>query len=423
MGSRVDRPFLAQNRPVDVSGIGQVPGLVEADMSKWGITLRSSVAVVLCLLPNAVAWSQPGPNGRPAQVRTVQGSWVPVASIAGFVGPLMETCAVTDLSMAVLNDGKVIYTGAFGPGASSSGAPLEPLTVFRAASLSKPVFAYLVMKLVDRNLLDLDTPLFRYVPKPVFTYPGYQDLRYDRRYEVITARLVLSHQTGFPNWRWQNPTERLDIRFFPGKRFGYSGEGYQYLQFIVEKKLGKGLAQIARDEVFLPLGMTQTSFELEERFEGHIAADLSRAPAFLKDKMRTEASAAGSLLTTAADYGRFVTAVLNGEGLSPRSGKEMLRPQVRITSRRLLGPEAAKTDDNTTGLSWCLGWGRFETGLGDAIFHVGQETGCENYVVVFLREKVGMVILSAGEGREAISPKLVARVIGDGYSPFHWLGE
>jgi CubicO group peptidase (beta-lactamase class C family) len=423
MGSRVDRPFLGAKYPVDVSGIGKVPGLVEVDMSKWDITLRSSVAVVLCVFPNAVAWSQPGPNERPAQVRTVQGSWVPVASVAGFVGPLMETCGVTDLTMAVINDGKVIYTGAFGPGASSSGAAVEPLTVFRAASLSKPVFAYLVMKLVDRHLLDLDTPLFRYLPRPVFTYAGYEELRYDRRYEVITARLVLSHQTGFPNWRWQNPTQHLDIRFFPGKRFGYSGEGYQYLQFVVEKKLGKGLAQIAREEVFVPLGMTWTSFELEKRFEGHIAANLSRAPEFLKEKMRTEASAAGSLLTTAADYGRFVTAVLNGEGLSPKSAGEMLRPAVGITSRSLFGPQAAETSENTIGLSWCLGWGRFETGLGDAIFHVGQEEGCENYVVVFLREKVGMIILSAGEVREAISPRLVARVIGDGYSPFHWIGE
>ena len=392
-------------------------------MSRWGITLRFGVAVVLCVFPNFAARSQPGPSGRPAQVRTVQGNWVPVASIAGFVEPLMETCGVTALSLAVLNDGKVVYTGTFGPRASPSGAAVEPLTVFRAASLSKPVFAYLVMKLVDRNLLDLDTPLFRYLPKPVFTYPGYEDLRYDRRYEVITARLVLSHQTGFPNWRWQNPTERLDIQFFPGKKFSYSGEGYQYLQFVVEKKLGKDLAQIAREEVFLPLGMTQTSFELEERFEGHLAADLSGAPEFLKEKMQTEASAAGSLLTTAADYGRFVAAVSNGEGLTPKSAKEMLRPAVRITSSSLFGPQAVKTDKNTTGLSWCLGWGRFETGPGDAIFHVGQESGCENYVVVFLREKVGMVILSAGEYREAISPKLVARVIGDGYSPFHWIGE
>jgi CubicO group peptidase (beta-lactamase class C family) len=408
---------------MDVSGIGQVPGPVEADMKRWGITLRFSVAVVLFVLPNSAVWSQPGPNGRPAQVRTVQGNWVPVASIAGFVGPLMGTCGISDLSIAVINDGRVVYTGGFGPRASSSGAAVEPLTVFRAASLSKPVFAYLVMKLVDRKLLGLDTPLFRYLSRPVFTYPGYEELRYDRRYEVITARLVLSHQTGFPNWRWQNPTEHLGIEFFPGKRFGYSGEGYQYLQFVLEKKLSKGLAQIAREEVFLPLGMTQTSFELEERFEGHIAADLGGVPEFLKEKMRAEASAAGSLLTTAMDYGRFVTAVMQGEGLSSKSAAEMLRPQVRITSRRLLGPQAATTDDETTGLSWCLGWGRFETALGDAIFHVGQETGCENYVVVFLREKVGMVILSAGEGREAISPRLVARVIGDGYSPFHWIGE
>jgi CubicO group peptidase (beta-lactamase class C family) len=408
---------------VDVPGIGHVPGSVEADMKGLAVTLRVGAVAVLCLFPRFAAWSQPAPTGRPDQVRTVQGNWVPAASIPGFVGPLMARCGVTALSLAVINDGRVIYTNTFGPRASSSDGALQALTVFRAASLSKPVFAYLVMKLVDRKVLDLDTPLFRYLPKPVFTYREYEDLRYDRRFEVITARLVLSHQTGFPNWRWQNPSERLDIRYFPGTKFGYSGEGYQYLQFVLEKKLAKDLAQIAREEVFVPLGMTQTSFELEKRFDGHIAADLGGAPEFLKEKMQTEASAAGSLLTTAADYGRFVTAVLNGEGLSAKNAKEMLRPAVRITSRRLLGLEAAKADANTSGLSWCLGWGRFETGLGDAIFHVGQESGCENYVVVFLEEKVGMVILSAGEGREAIAPRLVARVIGDAYSPFQWIGE
>jgi hypothetical protein len=113
---------------------------------------------------------------------------------------------------------------------------------------------------------------------------------------------------------------------------------------------------------------------------------------------------------------------LKGEGLSTQSAREMLRPQVRITSRRLLGPQAEEMGENTDGLAWCLGWGRFETGSGGAIFHMGQDAGCENYAVVFLQEKVGMVILSAGEDRESISPRLVARVIGDGYSPFHWIG-
>ncbi len=379
-------------------------------------------ALLLAAVPDAHAQREPGPSPRPVQIRTVQGSRVPVAGIAGFVEPLMEGCAASDLSLAVINDSTVAYTATFGGKRPRTGGAGEPPTMFRAASLSKPVFAYLVMRLVDRNIVDLDTPLFRYLPRPVFTYEEYGELRNDRRYQAVTARLVLSHRTGFPNWRWQNTSGRLDIKFLPGERFGYSGEGYEYLQFVLERKLGKGLAQLAREEVFIPLGMTDTSFRLEERFEGRLAADLGHAPEFLVRKMRSETSGAGSLLTTAADYAKFVVAVMTGKGLSGRSAAEMLRPQVRIASRALFGPHAAEPGEEADRLAWCLGWGRFATASGDAIFHMGQEDGCENYAVAFLQEKVGLVILSAGEGREPISPRLAARLIGDGYSPFHWMG-
>ncbi len=387
-------------------------------------------AVMLILAANwaftaqsvALAQDSPAAADRSVEVRTIQGSRVEVGTIEGSVGALMEGCGVTALSLAVVNDGRVVYTAGFGTLTRGASTPVGSSTVFRAASLSKPVFAYLVLRLVDRGAIDLDTPLFRYLSRPVFTYPEYGELRSDQRFKTITARRVLSHQTGFPNWRWQNKGERLDIKFQPGQGFGYSGEGYEYLQFILEKKLGRSLQQLATENVFVPLGMSQSSFVLEERFEGCLAAELSRAPEFLKTKMRTEASAAGSLVTSAADYGRFLTAVMNGEGLSPKSTREMLSPQVKVMSRRLFGPLAVESGGAPDGLAWCLGWGRFESRLGEGIFHVGQEAGCENYVVAYPVQGVGMVIFAAGGGRQAIAPKLAVRVIGDCYSPFQWAG-
>jgi len=358
----------------------------------------------------------------PVQIETIQGNRVEPGTIASSVAGLMQQSGVTGLSLAVVHDGTVVYTGAFGALDRCGTTPVGDRTVFRAASLSKPVFAYLIMKLVDRRAIDLDTPLFRYLPEPLFTYPRYRDLRDDRRFATITARWVLSHQTGFPNWRWQNKDERLDIKFPPGRRFAYSGEGYEYLQFVVENKLGRSLQQLAREHVFTPLGMTRSSFVLEERFEGCIATEFAGVPEFLKTRMRTEASAAGSLVTTAADYGRFLAAVMRGEGLTPESAREMIRPQVQVASTRMFGPLSVQEGSAPGGLAWCLGWGRFATRLGDAIFHVGREPGCENYVVAYLQRGVGMVVLAAGEGREAVSPKLVARVIGDAYSPFEWAG-
>ncbi len=383
---------------------------------------RAPLEALLATLAVATATYALAQAEGPVKIETIQGNRVEAGAIATSVGALMQQCGVTGLSLAVVHDGSVVYAGAFGALDRCVTTPVGSNTVFRAASLSKPVFAYLVMRLVDRKSIDLDTPLFRYLPEPLFTYPRYRDLRDDRRFATITARWVLSHQTGFPNWRWQNKDERLDIKFPPGQRFAYSGEGYEYLQFVLENKLGRSLQRLAGEHVFTPLGMTRSSFVLEERFEGCIATELAGVPEFLKARMRTEASAAGSLVTTASDYGRFLAAVMRGEGLTPESAREMTRPQVKVASARLFGPLALQEGGAPGGLAWALGWGRFETRLGDAIFHIGREARCENYVVAYLQRGVGMVVLAAGDGREAVSPKLVARVIGDGYSPFEWAG-
>jgi CubicO group peptidase (beta-lactamase class C family) len=70
-----------------------------------------------------------------------------------------------------------------------------------AASLTKAVFAYLVLQLADKRLLDLDKPVYQYLPKPLPEYPDYTDLATDPRYQRITARRLLSHTSGLPNWR------------------------------------------------------------------------------------------------------------------------------------------------------------------------------------------------------------------------------
>src|SRR5271167_1564548 len=121
--------------------------------------------------------------------------------------------------MVVIRNGKTTWVHGFGIKESTTGQPVTVETVFEAASLSKPVFAYGVLKLVEQGKLGLDVPLTTYLPKPYIAG--------DERLAKITARIVLSHRTGFPNW--------------PGERFSYSGEGYIYLQRVVEKITGKPL--------------------------------------------------------------------------------------------------------------------------------------------------------------------------------------
>jgi CubicO group peptidase (beta-lactamase class C family) len=278
------------------------------------------------------------------------------------------------------------------------------------------------MRLVDEGLLDVDKPLHQYLERPLHEYPDYKDLKDDDRYQSLTARILLSHQSGFPNWRAMNPDRRLDFKFTPGKMFNYSGEGYRLLQLILEEMTGKSLDQLSKEKVFLPLGMSNSSFLWEKRFDGNFAVNLRTGLRRLIERTRTVPNPVASLLTNAADYAKFLLAVLNCKGLKPESLKMMLEPQVDITSRSLHAPQGTNPEIfESIHLSWSLGWGRFRCPQGDVLFHVGFEEGCDNYAVVFLDQKIGIVLQSVISGHEGIAPTVVKELIGDTYSPFSWL--
>jgi len=234
---------------------------------------------------------------------------------------------------------------------------------------------------------------------------------------------LLNHTAGFPNWRWQTKDGKLRILFDPGTRFSYSGEGYRYLQFVVESLTRKGLDELAREKVFGPLGMERTSYLWQPRFEGEIALDLAGIPPAFQSKIRTEANAAGSLLTTAADYGRFVLAAMEGRSLRPETFAGMLKPQVEISTPSLFGAgRSGSATSPPVGLAWALGWGVLRNAAGSAYFHVGAEPGFENYAAYFADQKTGYVLLSSGREYGGLARLLATRLMGDSVSPFDWLG-
>ena len=261
------------------------------------------------------------PAALPAQVASSFGSDTPAtqqpdtAALARDIPGIMEVAHVPGLSMAVVQSGRVIWTGAFGTQSDSAQTPVDTETVFEAASLSKPVFGYIVLRMVDRGEFDLDRPLYE-----VLEYPR---LAHDERYRRITARMVLNHGTGLPNWGG----EQLTLEFDPGTSLGYSGEGFVYLQKVIEHVTGRPLDELARDEVFEPLGMTRSSFSWQERFAGNAAHARDWLWRVEPIKQYAEANVAGSLVTTATDYARFVAAVVNGTGLSPDVWEAFLAPE------------------------------------------------------------------------------------------------
>lgn len=339
-----------------------------------------------------------------------------------FLRRILDKSRTTALSVSVVQGSHVVFHHSLGIVDKETNKPVDERTVFRTASLSKPVFAYLVMKLVDEGLLNVNKPLHQYLDRPLYEYPDYKDLKGDARYKMLTARLLLSHQSGFPNWRRINRNGRLDFKFTPGKMFKYSGEGYRLLQFILEEMTGKGFNRLAKEKIFIPLGMANSSFVWEKRFDSHFAVNLRTGVRRFIEGTRAFPNAAYSLLTNTADYAKFLLAVMNGKGLKTKTLELMLKPQVNITSRSLHAPQGTNPKiHETIQLAWSMGWGRFRCPQGEAIFHVGYEEGCDNYAVVFLDRNIGMVLQSVITGQEGIAPPIAKELIGDIYSPFSWL--
>ncbi|MEM6629590.1 MAG: serine hydrolase domain-containing protein, partial [Bacteroidota bacterium] len=160
---------------------------------------------------------------------------------------LIETHGIPGISVAIIDDGSVIYNAAYGVKANDTNKPVDTQTIFSAASLSKQVFTYAVMKLVESGSIDLDRPLYQYLE--------FEDLMHDERHSKITARMVLSHSSGLPNWR----NGKLELQFDPGEEYQYSGEGFVYLGKVVEHLQQKEINQVINELVFIPLGMSNSS--------------------------------------------------------------------------------------------------------------------------------------------------------------------
>lgn len=153
---------------------------------------------------------------------------------------LMEWANVPGLAVAVIENGRPAWSHGFGVKKAGESAPVANDTLFGAASLSKPVFTYAVLRMRDEKLIDLDRPLWNYLP--------YADLPDGDQAKQITARHVLSHSTGLQNWRF-NREQKLEFAFKPGERFQYSGEGFYYLQRVVEHITGRGFEEYMQERV------------------------------------------------------------------------------------------------------------------------------------------------------------------------------
>ncbi len=339
---------------------------------------------------------------------------------------LMDAAHVTGLGIAIFNDGRVVYLKTYGFRDTEKHLSLTPNSVMTAASLTKPVFATMVMQLVHDHRIALDKPVYEYLPRPLPEYAAYKDLADDPRYEQITMRMLLDHTSGFPNWRRFTDDKKLRIYFPPGSRFAYSGEGIALAQMVVEMITEKSIEALMNERVFQPLGMTRTSMVWEKRFEDDYANGYDEQGKSLGPERRQKGDAAGSMQTTLRDYSRFVEAALNGN-IPDRSGRElMLSPQMQITSRHEFPSLSTETttENQAIRLSYGLGWGLYWSPYGEAFFKEGHDDagGWRHYVVCFDKPKSGILIMTNSANGEDIYSGLLEEVLRDTFTPLEWEG-
>lgn len=207
-----------------------------------------------------------------SNISRIDDTKIEVSKLDTRIKTLIDSAKVTGVAISVFNDNQIIYRKAFGYANFDKKIPLQINTSFYGASLSKAVFGYLVANLANDGIIDLDKPLQQYLDIPIpdlkfkDEWRGFQDLKNDKRYEAITARMCLSHTTGFQNWRWlQRPKDpenknTLKIYFDPGTEYFYSGEGMMLLQYVIERITGKALEELAKEKIFEPLKMHNTSY-------------------------------------------------------------------------------------------------------------------------------------------------------------------
>jgi CubicO group peptidase (beta-lactamase class C family) len=293
------------------------------------------------------------------------------------------------LGIGIIKGGKLTQVRVYGELKKGEVAPFD--TIFNVASLTKPVVAVVTLRLVSAGKWNLDEPLDNYWIDP--------DIKGDPRHKKLTTRIILSHQTGFANWRWLNKSKKLEFAFEPGTKYQYSGEGFEYLRKALEKKFNKPIESLADELVLKPLQMRDTRFVWdanmnEARFA--IGYDANANP--YKINKNARANAADDLLTTVEDYGKFLVSVMNGDGLSKAVFDEMTRHQIKTKENKYFG----------------LGWEIYDLENGEyALSHGGSDEGAKTLVVLLPKSKQGLIIFTNSDNGTNVYLKLITEYLKD----------
>ncbi len=308
----------------------------------------------------------------------------------------MQALNIPGVSVAIINDQKIVYHRTLGVANATSGTPVNGCSIFQGASITKPLFGYFVMTFVDEGKLDLDRPLHEYLPYP--------DIAHDDRYQAITARMVLSHQTGLPNWRDDHKDKQLFIQFEPGSGFSYSGEAYQYLSLVLQKIAGvdhAGLEALFQARVARPLGLTQTQVVpsdalLQRRVDPHRDGE----PILVREtNSYRDFGAAYGVHSHAADFSKWLIALMKEEGLSKSAFAAFFTPQ-NVTMPKVENPLIMSHD-------YALGFAVFDTPFGRLYGHDGNNPGFSSGIALEKTQGWGIVAFANADQTSELALELL----------------
>ncbi|HEY9167842.1 MAG TPA: serine hydrolase domain-containing protein [Candidatus Kryptonia bacterium] len=300
--------------------------------------------------------------------------------------------SVPAAGIGVIENGKIKYVKVFGE--LRKGVPAPDNAIFNVASVTKTVVTMLTLRLVESGQWDLDQPLSDYWVDP--------DIANDSMLAKLTTRLVLTHETGFPNWRRERPDGKLAFEFQPGTKYQYSGEGYEYLRHALEHKFNRPLEKLTDSLLFKLLGMKDTHQSWDSTMDESRFAMWHDHDGNMYDMpYKTGVSAASDLLTTVEDYCKFGLFVMSGAGLSPKLFDNMVTPHSNIQKH------------SAVGLGWFIinGLPKGEY----AIYHMGGNPGVKTIAVFLPKSKRGVVVFTNGENGMHVYDDVISAVfdIGD----------
>jgi CubicO group peptidase (beta-lactamase class C family) len=320
------------------------------------------------------------------------------AKISQDVPGWLKQYNVPSASVAYIANGRLAWTVVAGE--QSPGVPATDKTLYNIASLTKPIVAETILRLASQNKLQLDEFIYPYWVDP--------DIKNNPWNKLLTPRLCLSHQTGFANWR-RMTNGILTFKFQPGTQSSYSGEGFFYVARFAQNKAGQPFDRLAQNYVLGPLGMKDTSFIVQDWFNGRLAQPYTNS-VFLPPALTSTWNAADLVETTITDYARFVASVMRNDGLSPAIAAERLVMTRDWTSEDAREQVCTHETPGTAchiSAGMGLGWQIIVHNGVTIVDHSGSDTGVNTHAFFVPSKHVGAVIFTNGENGSKVIGEIV----------------